>query len=137
MKNVFYFLVFYSIIFPAQAGKNELIFSCKTENNKQISIIKNGEIIEYKFGKQLDHPDLKIVTKTKELIKDFENASGRYFTNAIGFKNKGYIYYVVFQADRIEENKQNYYINIEKDQKNISTIYCVVNTVKDNILALE
>ncbi|WP_413742403.1 hypothetical protein ACL2XO_06250 [Sodalis sp. RH15] len=135
--NFFYSLIFYFIIFSAQAGKDELIFSCKTDNNQHISVIKNGEILEYKFGKQLNHPSLKIVTTTKNVIKDFENAEGRYTTNSIGFKNKEYVYYVVFQADRIEENKQSYYINVEKNQKNIATIYCIINTVKDNILELE
>lgn len=130
------FFLFTVLTFNVHA--NDLIFKCKFENSKQVSLYKNENDITYSFGKIGSKPDLKLKRKKDQLSLDLGNLSGRYITNSIKIKNGIYSYQLTTSVDRIaDEQIPSTSLTVMKNDKSLTTIQCIKDSEEGSLISID
>ncbi|MEE6029837.1 sel1 repeat family protein [Avibacterium paragallinarum] len=119
------FLLVSNFSFAAPINDNTE-FYCQTNKGKQISVEFNGVAFEYRFGKNLNKPEIFLSRKPSEvnITRELYAYSGE---DRISFSNGAYQYIVVSG----DSTKGGTYGGIEvlKKQKEIANIACKEDTI--------
>jgi hypothetical protein len=108
----------------------QLLFSCDTENGKQILLYDAGQTIDYSFGRPNQTPELALNVPRTEASTWQWAGIGRTMTYSIEVPNGNVIYSVYWNFDRLAENrKEEAGVNVSIDQKIVSTVECSSNIV--------
>ncbi len=117
---------------------NDLIFKCRFESSKQVSLYKNDNYITYSFGKVGSKPDLELKRKKDQLSLDLEKLSGRYATNSIKIKNGIYSYQLSTSVDRIaDEQIPSTSLTVMKNDKNLTTFRCIKDSEEGSLISID
>jgi len=135
------FILFISFLLSAlsfNTNANSLIFKCKFNNNKQVSLFKEGNDVIYSFEKPDSNPDLKITRKRSQIDTNFGNLSGRYATNTIEIKNGAYSYRLTTSIDRIaKEQEPMTSLTVIKDKNYITSLQCLKGSEKGELISID
>ncbi|MEP9008064.1 hypothetical protein [Enterobacter bugandensis] len=130
------FLVIFSM--NANANANDLVFKCTTNNNKQVSLYRDGENIKYIFGKKNSKPELEIIRKKSDVKIDLEDPEGGGLSNSVEVKNGAYSYQLISNIDKFsEEHESTTSLNIMKGENVIKTLYCTPNSVYGDLINID
>ncbi|HFK5807045.1 TPA: hypothetical protein ACG0L8_001951 [Enterobacter bugandensis] len=130
------FLVVFSM--NANANANDLVFKCTTNNNKQVSLYRDGENIKYIFGKKNSKPELEIIRKKSDVKIDLEDPEGGGLSNSVEVKNGAYSYQLISNIDKFsEEHESTTSLNIMKGENVIKTLYCTPNSVYGDLINID
>jgi hypothetical protein len=112
------------------SGDRKLLFSCDTENGKQILLYDAGETIDYSFGRPNQTPELALNVPRAEASTWQWPGIGRNMTYAIEVPNGNVLYSVYWNLDRLDENrKEEAGVNVLIDEKIATTVECSSNIV--------
>jgi len=118
--------------------KANTIFSCVTTNNKKLEVNSFDKYIEYKFGQYLKNPELALSVPRDQASTWQWNGVGRDMSYSVTVPNGAYNYTVFFSVDRIsDEHPVTSGVIIEVDQKIISTVYCLPNTLVQSLEGID
>lgn len=128
MKNIIIASVLSLVSFGAFAN-TEIIFECKTTNNKIVSVQKNKNTVFYKFGKSLKSPELSF-SIPKHLASTFQwNGVGSSIYYDVDVPNGNTIYTVYSSIDRMSSShdSQSGIIVSDSKGKQLANILCNQN----------
>jgi hypothetical protein len=120
---------------PAEAkatpsSDRKLLFSCDTENGKQILLYDSGQTIDYSFGRPNQTPELALNVLRSEASTWQWAGVGRAITYSIEVPNGNVLYTVFWNFDRLAENRREEAgVNVSIDQKLTTTVNCSSNIV--------
>lgn len=130
------FLVVFSM--NANANANDLVFKCTTDNNKQVSLYRDGENIKYIFGKKNSKPELEVIRKKSDVQIDLEDPDGGGLSNSVEVKNGAYSYQLISNIDKFSEGHESTTsLNIIKGEHVIKTLYCTPNSVYGDLINID
>jgi hypothetical protein len=117
-----------------QAGKvsenRKLLFSCSTENGKQILLHDASTTIDYTFGKPDRDPELDLRVPRRNASTWQWKGIGRHMSYVIDVPNGETIYSVFWSVDRLSQNAQeDAGVNVLINQKEVATVKCSSNVV--------
>lgn len=118
-------LLFILVLSPVSAA-SEVIFSCLTQNGKQISIVQIGNQYEYRFGKR-NKPELVFRDFVQEAIQRSPKweGIGRYLWTNLTLKNGDTFYTARVVTDRMtDEHETEYSLEVSTEEKHLATIMC-------------
>lgn len=131
------FLSLTLIALSFNSSANDLIFKCTTKNNKEIKLYKNGNTIQYSFGKIGAKPELELNKRKEELDVNLENLSGRYATNSIEIKNGIYSYRLTTSVDRIaNEQDPITSLTVIKNGEGLTSLQCLKGSEIGTIISI-
>ncbi|WP_373767561.1 hypothetical protein [Glaesserella sp.] len=133
MKKLSLITLFITFLGFAQATQANVIFSCKTENNKYIEINRiNNNLYEYKFGSASKN-EITIRNKKSELLGRSSkwDGIGRGRWAVMVFQNGEYLYNVTVNFDSIEHTV-NSGVFVERKGKEIARVECTPETAQGN-----
>ena len=123
---------------PINIVKADTIFACVTTNNKKIEVNSFDQYVEYKFGQYLKNPELALSVPRDQASTWQWNGVGRDMSYSVTVPNGAYNYTVFFSVDRIsDEHPVTSGVIIEVDQKIISTVYCLPNTLVQSLEGID
>jgi hypothetical protein len=118
--------------------KADTIFSCVTTNNKKIAVNSFDKYIEYKFGQDLENPELALSVPRDQASTWQWNGVGREMSYSVTVPNGAYDYIVFFLVDRIsDDHPVTSGVTIEMNQKVISTVYCLSDTLVQSLEGID
>lgn len=131
MKNVP--LVFSLVFLCPSVFANNIIFECKTDNGKNISVSQIGDEYEYTFGTSKKKPELSFRNKSNDvehITPDDGDYSGSFLYTSLKMKNGIYTYEVYRSVDRtnpddsdpLSRNESG--VSVYKNGKHIATVLC-------------
>ncbi|AFJ47023.1 hypothetical protein [Shimwellia blattae] len=136
-KNLLTAPVFLLVALTFNVSANDIIFRCKFENDKQVSLYKKDNEIIYSFGRAGSKSDLELKRKKDQLSLNFENSSGRYITNSIEIKNGIYDYQLTTSVDRIaDEQIPSTSLTVKKNNKTLTTLPCIKNSEEGSLISI-
>lgn len=133
MKKLALTALFLGAIGLSQSVQAEIIFSCKTTNNKYIEVNKlNNDIYEYKFGSASKN-ELTLRNKKSELLGRSERWSGigRGRWSIMSFQKGEYIYQVYVNLDSIDHTTESG-VDVKYKGQQLTRILCTEETAKSN-----
>lgn len=120
------------------ANANDLVFKCTTDNNKQVALYRNGDSIQYIFGKKNSKPELELIRKESDVQIDLEDPEGGGLSNSVEIKNGAYSYQLISNIDKFtEEHESTTSLNIMKGEDVIKTLYCTPNSVYGDLINID
>jgi len=126
------------VVFIMNANANDLVFKCTTDNNKQVSLYRDGENIKYIFGKKNSKPELEIIRKKSDVQIDLEDPEGGGLSNSVEVKNGVYSYQLISNIDKFsEEHESTTSLNIMKGKNVIKTLYCTPKSVYGDLINID
>lgn len=138
--RIFFVLVF-SICFPLVVNGSEShmpIFMCKTKNNKNIEVYRDGDMVTYSFGRSDYPPELKLTRSMADLEVAIGSVSGNEISNSITFSNGVYAYRVMTTINKVSATQEpRHGVLVKKKTKYLAYIDCVPETVQGSLLDLE
>ena len=102
----------------------QILFHCKTEQQKQVSVFKQGSNLIYQYGDSLDVPELHLVQAEQTVEQRPWAGVGHSMWNYITFKNKGYSYTVGSRYNRMEGKIEFAGVTVTKEGKTVANIGC-------------
>ncbi|USR59824.1 hypothetical protein NFJ01_16350 [Lelliottia amnigena] len=107
---------------------HELIFKCSTENNKSISVYKDGENLTYTFAKKNTQPEMELTRKKEQLSITQEIPVGTGLNSSIEFKNGIYSYTITESLNRVsDEHEASAWLDVSKNKDVISSMDCYID----------
>lgn len=118
-------------IAKTQASENrKLLFSCATENGKQILLHDAGKTIDYAFGTPDREPELDLRVPRSQASTWQWAGIGRYMSYSIDVPNGDTVYNVFWGVDRLSQNAQEEAgVNVLIKDKIVATVNCSSNIV--------
>lgn len=113
------------------------VFSCETENGKDVYLLKDNENFIYKaINAKTGKEELTFKNKikdVKEITPEDNQYTGRSLIHSYEMKNGNYSYILTTSTDRISLDESSY-ITILKDGKEIKDLICKSGNVKQEQL---
>lgn len=131
MKNVP--LVFSLVFLCPSVFANNIIFECKTDNGKNISVSQIGDEYEYTFGTSEKKPELSFRNKSNDvehITPDDGDYSGSFLYTSLKMKNGIYTYEVYRAVDRTNPDENDALsrnesgVHVYKSDKHIANVLC-------------
>ncbi|MFM2479512.1 hypothetical protein [Celerinatantimonas sp. MCCC 1A17872] len=108
----------------------EVIFSCNTTHNKKIEVKDSGAYIQYKFGINLDKPELSLSVPREKASTGQWNGVGRDMEYEVTIPNGNTNYTVFFSVDKSSaEHTKTAGVRVLANDKYITTVYCRSSTL--------
>ncbi|MGF1727355.1 hypothetical protein [Photobacterium nomapromontoriensis] len=121
----------------SQYAYSETIFYCETENGKKVEIQDLGEIIHYRYGKQLYHPELAL-TIPRALASTYQwMGAGRSEYYSVSVPNKSTVYSVYTSRERRPDGVLESGIYVESNGQSIATIRCKNDTLYEQLMGVD
>jgi shikimate kinase len=128
MKLLISLIVIFASSLSINAGANELIFKCSTQNKKSISIYQDGDSLTYKFGKENSKPDMDLTKNKDQLNITQEIPVGTGLNSSVEFKNGIYSYTINESLNRVsDEHEASAWLDVSKNKDIISSIDCNID----------
>ncbi|MGF1689364.1 hypothetical protein L4C36_22335 [Photobacterium japonica] len=106
------------------------IFSCDTSNNKKIEVQDLNHHIEYRFGRNLESPELTLSVIRDQASTWQWQGVGRHMNYSVTMPNGNTNYTVFFSVDRgSDEYPVTSGVIIEVNNKVIATVDCISDTL--------
>ncbi|MEZ9833433.1 hypothetical protein AB4341_07850 [Vibrio breoganii] len=133
-KTLVFILISASLI--ANVVYAKVIFSCETTNNKNVLVKDFGDFIEYKFGKNLENPELELkVPRDKASTRQW-NGMTRNQVYRVNIPNKNISYSVFRYFDSMAHSSgSGIYVII--DDKIAATVDCIDDTTVAEIEGID
>ena len=112
-----------------------ILFYCKTDNQKSISVFKQGANLIYQYGMDLDKPELHLVHPEKSVEQQPWAGVGNSYWNYLTFKNQGYSYSIGSSHNRNEGKLESAGVSVSKDGKSVARIDCkpIIDQIGDYV----
>jgi hypothetical protein len=138
MKYPTFFLAFFfGLVSLAHAKCSTLkstIFSCTTTKGKFVEVCDAGVNISYSFGKLGATPELALQIPRERVTTNQWNGMGGHISYGVNIPYGNTNYGVFFSADRNDETHEiEAGLNVEVNEKIVSTIKCVVKNLVNNM----
>jgi hypothetical protein len=109
-----------------------LLFSCLTENNKEILLYQTDETIDYSFGDFDAKPELDLKVPRDQASTWQWKGVGRAMTYAVDVPNGDTSYSVFWSVDRLSPTKEiEAGVRVHRDRKTLATVYCTRKIVNN------
>lgn len=113
-------------------GNRALLFSCGTENGKEILLFETDDTIDYSFGEPNAKPELELTVPRSQASTWQWKGIGRSMTYAVDVPNQETIYSVFWSADRLSPNHEiEAGVRVRNNGKTLTTVYCVGKAVNN------
>lgn len=110
----------------------KLLFSCATENGKQILLHDAGTTIDYAFGTPDREPELDLKAPRNQASTWQWAGIGRHMTYSIDVPNGETVYNVFWGVDRLAQNApEEAGVNVLINEKLVATVKCSSNIVNN------
>lgn len=110
----------------------KLLFSCATENGKQILLHDAGTTIDYAFGVPDREPELDLKVPRNQASTWQWAGIGRHMTYSIDVPNGETVYNVFWGVDRLAQNApEEAGVNVLINEKLVATVKCSSNIVNN------
>lgn len=128
-------LLMTNIAWAACPSGSETLFFCNTQKgNKQLEVCDAGKTISYSFGKKGQKPELAIAVPRAKASTWQWQGIGRWMSYSVNIPNGAYNYNVFWGVDRLtEEHKVEAGVNVEKNGKLLTTLYCQEKGLINNL----
>lgn len=97
------------------------VFYCSTNNEKLIELSKYGEVYIYRFGADLNSPELTLENHIEEVIKRTQTENGIEVKRSYDLKSGPYTYSVFSSNPKIPEENG---VEVFKHKKRIARVEC-------------
>jgi hypothetical protein len=109
-----------------------LLFSCGTENGKEILLYQTDETIDYSFGDRDAKPELELTVPRNRASTWQWKGVGRAMTYAVDVPNGDTSYSVFWSVDRLSETKAvEAGVRVHSNRKTLATVYCTGKVVNN------
>lgn len=109
-----------------------LLFSCGTENGKEILLYQTDETIDYSFGDQDAKPELELTVPRDQASTWQWKGVGRAMTYAVDVPNGETSYSVFWSVDRLSQNQDiEAGVRVHSNRKTLATVYCTGKVVNN------
>jgi hypothetical protein len=109
-----------------------LLFSCATDNGKEILLYQTDETIDYSFGDPGTKPELDLKVPRDQASTWQWKGVGRAMTYAVDVPNGNVSYSVFWSVDRLSETKAvEAGVRVHGDRKTLATVYCTSKIVSN------
>ena len=126
MKKITFLLL--SLIGFTAHAESTTIFQCKTTNNKIVSVKLINNVVSYKFGKNLNNPELAFSVPKKMTSTYQWSGTGSSIYYDVEVPNGKTIYTVYSSLDRMtEEHPTESGVTVTNKNQQIATILCDEN----------
>lgn len=126
------------VTFSINVNANGLVFKCTTDNNKEVTLSRDGGDIKYTFGRKNSKPELELIRKESDVQIDLEDPEGGGLSNSVEIKNGKYSYQLISDIDKFtEEHESTTSLNIMKGEDVIKTLYCTPNSVYGDLINID
>lgn len=101
--------------------QEEPIFYCKAPNKKIIQLTKYEEVYIYRFGKNLDKPEIRLENHIEDVKRTSETQNGSETKRAYELTTGPYIYRIFSGIPKVPEENG---VEVFKHRKRIARIEC-------------
>jgi hypothetical protein len=109
-----------------------LLFSCATENGKEIRLYETNTTIDYTFGRPDAEPELDLRVPRRQASTWQWHGVGRSITYAVDVPNGDTSYSVFWAADRLSPNHEvTGGVNVSVNRESVATVNCVGKIVNN------
>jgi hypothetical protein len=109
-----------------------LLFSCLTDNGKEILLYQTDDTIDYSFGDPGSKPELDIQVPRNQASTWQWKGVGRAMTYAVDVPNGDTSYSVFWSVDRLSPTKEiEAGVRVHRDRKTLATVYCTDKIVSN------
>lgn len=114
------------------------VFSCTTETEKNVEVLKGKNTFTYSFGRRNQAPELRLTRAEGDVRVLINDVSGNELTSSISFSNGNYTYIVKSTANRVQETQDpRYGVLIKKNSNYFSYIACKPGSERGSLLDVE
>ncbi|MGI0491532.1 hypothetical protein ACN4EG_06950 [Alkalinema pantanalense CENA528] len=111
---------------PPSGANRALLFSCMTENGKEILLYETDSTIEYSFGRPDETPELELQVPRDRASTWQWKGVGRWMSYAVDVPNGDTTYSVFWGVDRLSETRDiDAGVNLKSNSKLAATVNCV------------
>ncbi len=102
-----------------------LLFSCRTENGKEILLYQTDDTIDYSFGNPDGKPELELKVERDQASTFQWKGIGHWMSYAVEVPNGDVVYSVFWGADRISEKHEiEAGVRVRSNGKILTTVFC-------------
>jgi hypothetical protein len=114
------------------AANRKLLFSCTTDNDKQILLHDSGKTIDYAFGKPNETPELSLKIPRSQASTWQWRGFGRWMSYSIDVPNGDTTYRVHWGLDRLSSDHTiESGVNVLVNQQIVAEVQCSGNILND------
>lgn len=112
---------------------NEVLFFCRTENNKLIELYDFGETIQYSFGPE-DAPEI-VLNVPRDQAATYQWAGvGRSIYYSVEIPNQNTVYNVFISQDRLTEGRPiTGGVDVLVNDEYVASVYCADENILSNL----
>lgn len=113
-------------------ANRSLLFSCTTNEGKEILLFETDETIDYSFGAPGTRPELELQVPRDRASTWQWKGIGRDMSYSVEVPNGDTSYGVFWSVDRLSETKAvEAGVRVQRDRKTLATVYCAEKIVSN------
>ena len=138
MNNMAFLGVLLSASMSINFAHAGTIFLCDTTNHKKILVKDLGSHIQYKFGKNLESPELELLVTRSQASTWQWKGIGREISYSVTIPNGNTNYTVYFSVDRLsEEQAITSGVIVEVNEEELARVYCLSDTLNQALEGID
>lgn len=120
------------------SGNDSLVFSCLTQNKKQIEVCDAGRSIKYSFGKPNQKPELALEVSRDTASTYQWQGVGRWASYTVEIPNGKTTYSVFWGYDRMsDEHTEEAGVHVNVNNTKVATVLCKNGTIEQYLDSID